>query len=640
MVKAHKSILISMILVSCILISICAFLFFAQNTAFADSTYTINVYENDNNALDRKGNLLGTISNLTQITNQDIIDANFETLETGYEYHYYLYDENAVDKCGEQIQDIPIELNADVDVLRIKTLKTFTITWKNVDGSILKEDHLTYGSTPAYAETPEYDDAQYTYTFDSWTPSIVPVSGDAEYTASYSTEIKKYTIRFVDFDNEELNVQENVEYGSTPIYGGIDPTRPSDAQFSYSFSGWEPSIVPVVGDATYVAVYSTTINKYTVLWKNHDDSILENDHNVPYGTIPEYNGATPIRNSDEKYSYLFTNWNPEPSAIKGNTEFIANYSRSLIDYKILFMYPEKPVEKTIHYEDKFGDIEEPKRTGYRFLNWTYNDEAVDISGEFKFTENITLYPKFEANEYSLVYTLDNADEEIKVNFDTENVDLKTERLNAFLENNIILGFYEINEDGKPGTIVAKNDLIIPKMIYPRNMKLNFVSISKEKLFITSLNISRTEGYNVEISIDDNVVDKSKDVKIEDIGNHNILIKDENGVELYSSDFVIKEDLGFESEEEFDEPITINSVYAKVFVDGKEIDPANFRIDKNGTHTIKVVGVNGYENTYSITYNNANIKKSLWLIGLSSIALIIFVILLALGRRRVVKYGSD
>ena len=99
-------------------------------------------------------------------------------------------------------------------------------------------------------------------------------------------------------------------------------------------------------------------------------------------------------------------------------------------------------------------------------------------------------------------------------------------------------------------------------------------------------------------------------------------------------------MGFESEEEFDEPITINSVYAKVFVDGKEIDPANFRIDKNGTHTIKVVGVNGYENTYSITYNNANIKKSLWLIGISSIALIIFAILLALGRRRVVKYGSD
>ncbi len=640
MVKSHKSFLISLILVSIILIPICAVLFFAQETTFADPTYTITVYANDNNAGDRKGALIGSVPNLTQVVAQDILDANLEIIEEGYEYHYYIYDENSENKLGQQIQDIPVEITANVDVLRLKTPKTYKITWKNADDSTINEEFVAHGNLPAFDGTPVYDDAQYTYTFDSWTPTIVAATADAEYKATYTTELKKYKITFIDFDNEELEVQDEVEYGSTPVFGGVNPTRPADAQYTYSFNGWEPEIVPVTGEATYKAIYSTVTNTYTVLWKNYDGTILETDYLVPYGVKPNYDGGIPLKNADEKYTYSFTNWTPVPSEIKGDTEYTANYSRTEIEYTVTFAAGNKIEPKTIHYGDEFKDVPDASKSGYTFKNWTYNGAPVDLSKGFIFTENVIFYPEYEANEYTITYTLNNTDTVITAKYDQLNVDLKTEALNEYLENYLIIGFYEVTENNGVGKIVAQHDLVIPKMTFANNVKLNFISIPKDKEFATSLEIPRLEGYEVEAFLDGTKIERSNTFKIEEIGNHKIAVKSTDETELYSADIVIKEDFGFESGDEFEDPIKLTYVNATVFVDGKEVDPTTYRIDKNGTHTITVIGVNGYESTYSVKYNNGNINRAIWMISLSSVALVIFAVLLALGRRRVVKYGSD
>jgi len=67
-----------------------------------------------------------------------------------------------------------------------------------------------------------------------------------------------------------------------------------------------------------------TVNKYTVTWKN-GDTVLETDTDVPYGTTPEYNGATPTKASDDDYEYTFKGWSPAIATVTGDVTYVAEF---------------------------------------------------------------------------------------------------------------------------------------------------------------------------------------------------------------------------------------------------------------------------------------------------------------------------
>ena len=80
------------------------------------------------------------------------------------------------------------------------------------------------------------------------------MTGDVTYTATYSSTVNKYTVRFVDEDGTELQSGE-LEYGKTPVYSGEDPIKEADEDHSYTFKGWTPELTAVAGDTTYTAAY-------------------------------------------------------------------------------------------------------------------------------------------------------------------------------------------------------------------------------------------------------------------------------------------------------------------------------------------------------------------------------------------------
>ncbi len=74
------------------------------------------------------------------------------------------------------------------------TIPTYTVTWKNYDGSVLETDTgVTHGTTPTYnGATPgKAEDENFTYTFDGWSPAPKAVTDDTEYIAQFTAVSKR-----------------------------------------------------------------------------------------------------------------------------------------------------------------------------------------------------------------------------------------------------------------------------------------------------------------------------------------------------------------------------------------------------------------------------------------------------------------
>ena len=130
--------------------------------------------------------------------------------------------------------------------------------------------------------------------------------------------------------------------GGNGTYTGSTPTKSSTAQYSYSFAGWSKdsddgtvdsdALTAVVGDRNVYACFTSTLRTHTVYWMDDDGTILETDTNVPYGTVPTYNGNTPTSEEGE-----FTGWTPPVGPITGTTTYTATFGAAIIEPDLKYL---------------------------------------------------------------------------------------------------------------------------------------------------------------------------------------------------------------------------------------------------------------------------------------------------------------
>lgn len=191
------------------------------------------------------------------------------------------------------------------------------------------------------------------------------------------------------------------DYGST--YGVL----PTISREGYKFLGWftQPTSGTQITTSTTQPLNGTTyyahweINKYTVTWKNADGTVLETDTLVPYGDMPEYNGATPTKASTAQYEYTFSHWTPTITAVTSNIIYTAEFTKKIRNYTISTdVNPSGSGSVdgggTFPYGTSVTLTATPNM-GYKFIHWSGSNDSTKDRLEFLVTGNATLVANFQ-----------------------------------------------------------------------------------------------------------------------------------------------------------------------------------------------------------------------------------------------------
>ena len=123
--------------------------------------------------------------------------------------------------------------------------------------------------------------------------------GTWSYYGDTIAEAKNYFVVFVDDDGRFIRAQ-IVKEGEAAVAPEA-PVKASDAQYTYTFIGWDADFESVTEDTIVTALYKKTINKYEVTFVDKDGNVLDTQV-VEYGyeaTAP----AAPVVDG-----YTFTGW--------------------------------------------------------------------------------------------------------------------------------------------------------------------------------------------------------------------------------------------------------------------------------------------------------------------------------------------
>ncbi len=295
------------------------------------------------------------------------------------------------------------EITYNMTVTAQYTINTFAVMFNTNGGSIVSSQNIKYGSNVTQPQDPTKDG----YVFDGW-------YSDSNFNNAYNFAAKvtanimlyaKWTMDtyMVTFMNDGLVYTITSANSGTKLVAPDDPTRAG-----YTFGGWYKEAACTNRwnfdtDTLTANAYlyaKWTINTYTVTFEDWDGTVLKTQ------TV-KYSNAATAPEHPQRVGYTFASWNKDFDEITYNMTVTAQYT--INTFAVMFNTNGGSIvsSQNIKYGSNVTQPQDPTKDGYVFDGW-YSDSNFNNAYNFaaKVTANITLYAKWTMNTYMVTFMND------------------------------------------------------------------------------------------------------------------------------------------------------------------------------------------------------------------------------------------
>lgn len=199
---------------------------------------------------------------------------------------------------------------------------------------------------------------------------------------------KTFSVTWKNWNGEQCGEVYKLYYGTTPKYNGVNPSREKDPDYTYTFTGWTPEIVPVHENAIYTATYERSPRKYTIIFEAENGEEIER-HFYTKGEMPE------CEDIPHKVGY-YLQWEPSLGAVKGDATYRATFlPEKLKEFEVTFVnydgteLQSEPVAVDV-IPDYTGETPTKPATDeytYEFAGWSPELKPVDAAITYTATFN-------------------------------------------------------------------------------------------------------------------------------------------------------------------------------------------------------------------------------------------------------------
>ena len=307
-----------------------------------------------------------------------------------------------------------------------------------------------------------------------------------------------YTITFKDYDGTVLQTS-SVKKGETPAYNKSNPSRENDDNYSYTFSGWQPTLTKVSEDAVYTATYTSESLPYSITINL--DGGTSSATKLQFKTDKISKDMLPF--DVKKSGYVFKGYSlNDVKVYDENGNVVSNYQPSAdMTFKAIYeesvtltifytLYNPKTGQLTQTFNEKPTDMGNVSKTesynyntyvdlfafaneGYTFVGWYNEGQVLSNEKEYKYmmwNEDFTIEARFKYTLYDLTVCSNNTDlGQVMIRSGNSQVFYDEETLQEHYTESVTIVAYSKTDTRFLGWYDEKNELVSTNAVYTFDM---------------------------------------------------------------------------------------------------------------------------------------------------------------------------